>query len=206
MDILNSLGVLAGSSWASGINLYLTIASLGVAQRMHWLTLPGDMNVLANPLVIIVAVVLYAVEFVADKIPFVDSAWDSVHTFIRPAGSALMGYMSAAHLGLEAQIPLALVTGAVALNSHLTKATTRVAINTTAPIPGVGAAASVGEDGAVLGVMYLIIKHPIIAAFVVILFILFSIWLLRKLFRFLKKVLSFIFRSESKPSAGPAGS
>jgi len=193
MDVLNSIGTLLGSSWASGINLYMTVAGLGIAQRMHWINLPGNMDTLANPLIILVAVVMYVVEFVADKIPFFDSVWDTVHTFIRPVGGAALGYMASSHAGPAAQIPVALLTGAVALNSHLTKSTSRVAINSTTP-PGTNSVASVTEDASVFGALYLIIKHPVIASILVILFIAFSIWFLRKMFRFLKKVLGFIFK------------
>jgi hypothetical protein len=197
MEVLNSIGTLLGGSWASGVNLYMTVAGLGIAQRMHWISLPGNMNALSNPLIILVAVVMYIVEFVADKIPFFDSVWDTAHTFIRPIGGAVLGYMASSHMGPAAQIPVALLTGAVSLSSHLTKATSRVAINTTTP-PGTNAVVSVGEDASVFGIMYLIIKHPIIAAILVILFIAFSIWFLRKMFRFLKKVLGFIFKSNEK--------
>lgn len=200
MDVLSSVGTLLGGSWASGINLYMTVAGLGIAQRMHWISLPGDMNVLANPLIILLALGMYAVEFVADKIPFFDSLWDTIHTIIRPAGAAAMGYMSTVHWGPEAQIPVALLTGAVALNSHLTKATARVAINST-PVPFANSVASVTEDSAVFGVLYLIIKHPIIAAILVILFIAFSIWFLIKMFRFLKKVFRSIFKPQSAPAS-----
>ena len=193
MDVLNSIGTLLGSSWASGINLYMTVAGLGIAQRMHWINLPGNMDTLGNPLIILVAVVMYIVEFVADKIPFFDSVWDTVHTFIRPVGGAALGYMASSHAGPAAQIPVALLTGAVALNSHLTKSTSRVAINSTTP-PGTNSVASVTEDASVFGALYLIIKHPVIASILVILFIAFSIWFLRKMFRFLKKVLGFIFK------------
>lgn len=200
MEVLNSIGTLLGSSWASGVNLYMTVAGLGIAQRMHWINLPGNMNVLANPFIIIIAILLYVVEFVADKIPAVDSIWDTVHTFIRPVGGAVLGYMALANAGPVFQVPVALLTGAVSLDSHLTKATSRVAINSTT-VPGTNAVVSVAEDASVFGVLYLIVKHPIITAIVVILFIIFSIWFLIKMFKFLKKVLSFIFGSEENPSA-----
>lgn len=195
MDVLSSLGALLGGSWASGINLYMTIAGLGIAQRMHWVDLPGNMDVLANPLIILVAVFMYVVEFVADKIPFFDSLWDTAHTFIRPVGGAALGFMASADMGPAAQIPVALLTGAVSLDSHLTKASSRAAINS-ATLPGTNSVASLAEDASVFGVLYLIIKHPVIASILVILFIIFSIWFLRKMFRFVKKVLHFIFREK----------
>jgi len=94
MDTLQALPLLIGSSWTSGINLYLTTAGLGIAHRMHWLNLPGELDVLANPLVIAVAIILYIIQFVADKIPYVDSMWDTVHTFIRPVGGFVLGYLA----------------------------------------------------------------------------------------------------------------
>ncbi|MGD9015582.1 MAG: DUF4126 domain-containing protein [Candidatus Omnitrophota bacterium] len=197
METINSLGVLLGSSWASGINLYLTIAGLGIINRLGLINLPGNLDTISHPLVIAVAVLLYTVEFFADKIPLVDSVWDSVHTFIRPIGSASLAYMAMADIGPAVQLPVALLSGAVAMDSHLIKATTRVAINTS-PEPITNSVASVSEDALVVGVLWLIIKHPIIAAILVILFILFSIWFLKTMFRFLKKVFTF-----SRPNKQP---
>lgn len=194
METLNSIPLLLGSSWASGVNLYLTIAGLGIAHRAGWITLPGEMDVISNTFVIIVAAGLYVIEFVADKVPFVDSAWDSVHTFIRPVGGAALGFLAMAEAGPALQIPVALVTGSISMDSHLTKATARAAINTS-PEPVSNSVASLTEDVSVAGVLYLVIQHPIIAALVVIAFILFSIWFLKTMFRFLKK----IFGSHKKP-------
>jgi hypothetical protein len=200
MEVLNSIGVLFGSSWASGVNLYLTVAGLGIASRFGWINLPGNMDAISHPLVILVAVLIYAVEFFADKIPLVDSIWDSIHTFIRPVGGAALAYMAMADVGPAIQVPVALLSGAIAMDSHLTKATTRLAINTS-PEPITNSIASVTEDGLVLGVLWLIIKHPIITIIAVILFIMFSIWFLKKMFRFVKRV--FRFLSSSGDKAGP---
>jgi Domain of unknown function (DUF4126) len=189
MEVLSSLGVLLGGSWASGVNLYLTIAGLGLADRLNWVDLPGNLDVFGHPLVIVVAIVLYGIEFFADKIPYVDSTWDSIHTIIRPAGGALLGYLAMADAGAAMQFSTALLTGAVAADAHLTKATTRVAINTS-PEPITNSVASVTEDVSVAGVLFLIFNHPIIASILVILFILFSIWFLKKMFRFVKKIFS----------------
>lgn len=197
MEALSSIGLMFGSSWATGMNLYMTVAGLGIAQRMHWLSLPGDMKALGHPLIILTALVLYAVEFVADKIPFVDSAWDGIHTFIRPAAGATLGFMAAANLGPVAQVPVALMAGTISMDSHLAKATARTAVNSTM-IPGTGAVVSVAEDASVFGVLYLIIKHPIIAGVIVVAFIIFSIWFLTMMFKFLKSVLRFIFGKRDK--------
>jgi hypothetical protein len=191
---MESLGLLMGSSWASGVNLYLTTAGLGIAHRMGWVELPGNMESISHPLVIGVALLIFAVEFFADKVPFVDSAWDSVHTFIRPAGAMALGYLAMSDVGPAIQYPVALLTGSIALDSHLIKATSRAAINTS-PEPFSNIVASTTEDVSVLGAIYLVIKHPVVAAILVILFIIFSFWFLKKMFRFLKKVFN---KSEAK--------
>jgi len=126
----------------------------------------------------------------------VDSAWDSVHTFIRPAGAMALGYMAMSDIGPAMQYPVALLTGSIALDSHLVKATSRAAINTS-PEPVSNIVASTMEDISVLGAIYLIIKHPVVVSLLVILFIIFSIWFLKKMFRFLKQVFS---KSKTKPS------
>lgn len=195
---MSNLGALLGTSWSSGINLYLTIAGLGIAQRIGLISLPGNLDTLSGYPIIIVTILLYAIEFFADKIPYVDSTWDSVHTFIRPVGGAVLAYMAMADVGPAAQIPVALLSGAVSMDSHLTKATTRAAINTS-PEPVSNSVASVSEDALVIGALWLVIKHPIIAGILVILFILFSIWFLKTMFRFLKKVFRFFCgRKETK--------
>ena len=179
------------------MNLYLTMAILGIAHRMHWMVLPGKADILAHPVVLTFAIVLFLIEFVADKIPFVDSAWDSVHTFIRPFGGAALGYLAMSGAGPEWQVPVAILTGSIAMESHLTKATARVAINTS-PEPFSNSVASVTEDASVIGLTYLIIKHPYIAALTVAALIIIAVWFLKTMFRFLKSVL---FRSKKVPDS-----
>ncbi|MFH1753842.1 MAG: DUF4126 domain-containing protein [Candidatus Omnitrophota bacterium] len=200
MEALNSLGALLGGSWASGVNLYLTVAVLGIAQRAGIVELPGNLDSISNLFVISVASLLYLVEFVADKVPYVDSAWDSVHTFIRPLGSAAMAYMASSDVGPALQVPMALLSGTVAMDSHLTKATARMAINTS-PEPITNSVASVSEDAMVVGVIWLAIQHPVIASIAVILFIIFSIWFLKMMFGFLKKVFRFLSGNNEKRGA-----
>lgn len=189
MDIAQSIGVMFGSSWASGVNLYLTVAALGIFERLHWISLPGDLEMVGHPLVILVAVVMFAVEFVADKIPLVDHAWDLVHTFIRPLGGAAVGYLAVANMGPAAQVCTGLVTGGIAASSHLTKSTSRAAVNSTL-IPGAGLGASVAGDATVCGMLYLVLKHPVIAGLIVIALVILAVWLLRKMFRFVGKMFS----------------
>ncbi len=186
-----------GSSWASGVNLYLTMAGLGIAHRMEWMKLPGNLEVLSHPLIMGGAIFLFLIEFVADKVPYVDSVWDSVHTFIRPIASAVLGYTAMADAGQVMQVLIAFLTGSIALDSHLTKATTRLAINAS-PEPVSNSIASVTEDATVIGALYLIINHPIVIAILVTLFIVFSIWFLKKMFKFMKRVFS--FSNKGKPA------
>jgi hypothetical protein len=200
MNFLSGLGLVLGGSWASGVNLYLTVAGLGIAGRLGLIDLPGNLDVLTHPLIIIVAVLLFIVEFFADKIPLVDSAWDSVHTFIRPFGGAAIAFMATSENAAAMQMAVAMLGGTVALDSHLTKATTRVAINTS-PEPFTNIAASVTEDGLVLVALWLMMKHPVIATVLVISFIVFSIWFLRVMFRFVKKVFKFLFGGGSSETA-----
>lgn len=193
-NIISEIGLLLGGSWASGINLYLTMAGLGIAGRTGVVDLPGKLDVLQNPLVIAAALLVFGIEFFADKIPYVDNVWDSFHTLIRPLGGGAMAYMATANLDPALQVSAALICGSVAMDAHLTKATTRVAINTS-PEPFTNIAASVSEDSLVLMALWLMVKHPVIAGILVISFIVFSIWFLRVMFRFLKKVFRFMFRS-----------
>lgn len=197
MEVLNNLGILLGGSWASGVNLYLTVAVLGIAQRAGVVTLPGNLDSISNLFVISVATLLFLVEFVADKVPYVDSAWDSVHTFIRPLGASAMAFMAASDVGPALQVPVALLSGTVAMDSHLTKATTRIAINTS-PEPISNSVASISEDALVVSVVWLAIKHPVMASIAVILFIVFSIWFLKVMFRFVKKVFRFLSQDNQK--------
>ncbi len=197
MDIFNSIGLLLGGSWASGINLYMSMAGLGIANRMEWIDLPENLDILSNPIIIGVAIFLFAVEFVADKVPYVDSLWDSVHTFIRPIATSALGYTAMADSGMVMQLLIALLTGSISLESHLTKATTRAVINAS-PEPVTNSIASVTEDVTVVGTLYLIICHPVIAAVLVTIFIILAFWFLKKMFKFLKKVFNFSGREKFK--------
>ncbi|GJQ60568.1 MAG: DUF4126 domain-containing protein [Candidatus Scalindua sp. AMX11] len=190
MEIISSIGILLGSSWASGVNLYLSMAGLGIAHRMEWIKLPGDLEIISHPAILGVAIFLFVVEFIADKIPYVDSLWDSFHTFIRPLAGAAIGYSAMSDSSQVMQIVVALLTGGIALDSHLTKATSRLAINAS-PEPVSNSVASLTEDATVIGALYLILYHPVVIAILVTLFIILSVWFLRKMYRFLRRVFSF---------------
>jgi hypothetical protein len=185
MDLIVSLGRTLGFSLTSGVNLYATVAVLGLAARYEWVSLPPQYQVFNSDWVIGGALLLYAVEFIADKIPWIDSIWDTVHTFIRPVGGALV---AAATLGGDAslmfELLVALAGGTVAAGSHLAKASTRVAANTS-PEPFSNWGLSIGEDVFVISLGLLALKYPV-AAFVITLLVLVMIvlalrWIVRKL-------------------------
>jgi hypothetical protein len=187
MENLTQLTLIPLIGWASGVSLYLTTAIVGVGGRMGWLDLPEGMGVVENPLVIGGSSLLYAVEFVADKIPLVDSAWDTFHTFIRPAGAATVGYLAGTEYGAMAQTILALLTGTIALDSHAVKAASRLAINTS-PEPVSNIVASATEDALVIGLFWFYIKHPVLATVIVILLLVASFFILRALWRFVRSL------------------
>jgi hypothetical protein len=162
MDLLVTLGRTLGFSLAAGVNLYATVALLGLASRYGWVALPDQFQVFNNPWVIGAAGVLYAVEFFADKIPWVDTMWDAVHTFVRPVGGALIAVAALGEASPTMEGLVALLGGAVAAGSHATKAGTRVAANAS-PEPFSNWALSLVEDvfAVVLGLVTL--KYPLIA-------------------------------------------
>lgn len=156
------LGLVLATSVAAGLNVYATVATLGILQRSGVATLPAGLHVLAHPAVIGIAIALYAVEFVADKIPAVDHVWDLIHTFIRPPAAAVLAFAAVGQLPEPLRIGAALLAGAVALTSHGGKATSRVAVNAS-PEPISNWAASLGEDGLAVTLTWLAVAHPIVA-------------------------------------------
>lgn len=165
---LTTLGRTLGFSFAAGVNLYATVAILGLAARYHWVTLPPQFEVFNNNVVIGAAIVLYVVEFFADKIPYVDTLWDMLHTAIRPIGGALIAVatLGDASPGMEGLV--ALLGGTVAAGSHLTKTSTRAAANAS-PEPFSNWILSFGEDLFVVGLGFLALQYPVVALGVVIL-------------------------------------
>src|SRR3989449_11348479 len=142
MDWLTTLTTALGSAWLSGINLYATVATLGLLQRLGLARLPGDLAVLSHDWIIALAAALYVIEFVADKIPVVDSAWDAIHTVVRVPARAILAASAFADFDPPVRVAALLIGGGVAPGSHVGKAVTRGARKTAAP--GAGAGASVG--------------------------------------------------------------
>ncbi len=171
METLAFLGRTLGFSFAAGINLYATVALIGLASRFGWVAMPPEYAMFDNDWVIGTAVVLYLVEFAADKIPWVDTMWDSVHTFIRPLGGALVAVAGLGEASPATQGMMALLGGVVATSSHVTKAGTRVAANTS-PEPLSNWFLSLFEDAFVVALAALAIQYPLAALAVSVLLLL----------------------------------
>lgn len=187
MDPLQTLGFALGTSFASGLNLYATIAAAGIFHRTGVITLPPALTVLADPIVLGLATVLFLVEFVADKIPLVDTLWDSLHTFIRPPAAAILAYGAFTTVPEAWKIGAALLAGGVALSSHGAKATTRAAVNTS-PEPISNWFLSFAEDAIAVFLVWMAAEHPLITAGVVVVLVVLSAILVWKLFRFIQRV------------------
>jgi hypothetical protein len=181
---------LLGLPIASGINLYATILVLGLGQCFGWLTgLPQELEVLANPIVLGLAGVLYTIEFFADKIPYLDSLWDGLHTFIRPAGAAYLALQAAAEYGPEARLLAMLVGAALGLGAHSTKAGARLLVNTS-PEPVSNSIVSVAEDFGVVGLLALMYTYPWAALGVVLALIALMAVITPLLFRMIRFLLA----------------
>jgi len=186
MELLGSMGRTMGFSFAAGINLYATVAILGLASRYGWVSLPPQYQVFDNTWIIGTALVLYAIEFVADKIPWVDSIWDTAHTVIRPVGGAAIAVATLGEQSAATETIVALLGGALAASTHFSKAGTRAMANAS-PEPFTNWFLSIGEDIFVVGLGYLALKYPAAAAIVVLvclaLILLLSVWMVRALRR-----------------------
>ncbi|MBI1356246.1 MAG: DUF4126 family protein [Acidobacteria bacterium] len=200
-----------GLSFASGINLYATVLVIGLAQRFEWFSfLPEQLRVLSDPVVLWVAGILYALEFFADKVPFVATVWDGFHTFIRPTGAALLSMGMAEQMGPGAQVAAFLIGGSVALGSHATKAGAR-AMALTAPEPVTHSLISVAEDVGAIGLTALVFTHPWIAFGVVATLLAVMAFVTPLLFRTLRFLVRSFFGTLGswfgfEPSAGLAAS
>ena len=162
MDTVIALGRTLGFSFAAGINLYATVAILGLASRYGWVSLPEGYQVFGHSWIIATALALYVVEFFADKIPWLDSAWDTVHTAIRPLGGAFIAVTTLGEASPAAKVAAGLLGGTVAASSHFTKAGTRVVANSS-PEPFSNWFLSLSEDAFVVGLGYLALTHPVAA-------------------------------------------
>ena len=202
---LGMIGLLLGASFASGINLYATVATLGLLHRFDVIALPPALHVLAHPAVVWIALALYLVEFVADKLPAVDHVWDLLHTFVRPPAAALLAYaaVSPAPVPEAWRLVAALLAGTVALTAHATKATARGAVNAS-PEPFSRAVISVGEDVLAATVAWLAVAHPVVAGVAVLFLLALSVALLVVFFRVARGLWRRLLGRRSVPNEKPA--
>jgi len=184
-----TLALTLGTSFASGINLYATVAALGLMHRFEVFQLPEPLQVIAHPVVLGVAIALYVIEFAADKIPYLDNAWDIIHTFIRPSAAAVLAYGAFAEMPDAWRVIAALLAGSVALTSHSSKASTRAAVNAS-PEPVSNWILSLLEDGMALFLTWLAVTHPVLSVTLVALLLAISIFIIIKLFKFLRRLFS----------------
>src|SRR5712664_1456520 len=186
MNLIETLGLALGAGFSSGLNLYATVATLGLLQRYGVLQLPPALQVLSHPWVLGIAIALYLVEFLADKIPYFDTIWDAVHTFIRPPAAALLAYAAAGAAPAEWRWGAALLAGGVALTSHGTKASARAAVNTS-PEPFSNWILSLGEDVLAVWLSWMAATHPVATTIIVVALVTLCAFLLYFLFHFARR-------------------
>ena len=188
VNLLETLSLALGAGFSSGLNLYATVATLGLLQRYGIVHLPGSLQALGHPWVIGIAVALYLVEFFADKVPYLDTVWDFVHTFIRAPAATVLSYLAAGSAAPEWRWGAALLAGGVALTSHGTKASARAAINTS-PEPFSNWTLSLGEDALAVWLTWMATAHPLATAIIVAALLALCIFLLYHLFRFARRAI-----------------
>lgn len=186
-ELISIIALIMGVGWASGINLYAVVLVLGLAGSTGNIDLPPELAVVQNPMVIMAAGVMYFVEFIADKVPGVDTGWDTLHTFIRIPAGALLAVGAVGDVTPALEIAAGLMGGTMAGASHLTKFSTRALINTS-PEPFSNWVASISEDVLVLVGMWAMFNHPWLFVGLMVAFLLLVIWLLPKLWRLLKAI------------------
>ncbi len=196
-QIIRTIALTMGVGWASGLNLYAAILMLGILGSTGNIVLPPELQILTSPIVIVAAAIMYLVEFFADKVPAVDTGWDTIHTFIRIPAGALLAAGAAGPVNPALAVAAGLLGGGLATLSHATKAGTRVLINTS-PEPFSNWAASITEDLMVIGGIWAALHHPWLFTCLLIAFVLLAIWLLPKLWNGIKKVFSFLGRLFAK--------
>lgn len=186
MNPIQMLGLALGAGFSSGLNIYATVATLGLLQYFQVFCLPQTLQGLSHPWVIGIAIALYLIEFFADKIPFFDTLWDVIHTFIRPPAAAVLAYAAAGGASEEWRWGAALLAGGVALTSHGTKASARAAVNTS-PEPFSNWFLSFGEDVLAVWLTWMATAHPLATTIIVAALVALSAYLLYHLFRFARR-------------------
>jgi hypothetical protein len=189
MESLSQLALAGGLAWASGIRLYATIFIIGLLGRFGYLSLPDQLVVLQHSWVLTASGIMVLGEFFADKVPGFDSVWDAIHTFVRIPAGAFLAWGAMGDATPAAQMAAAILGGLITGGTHLAKSGSRAVINTS-PEPLSNWTASFGEDGLVLGGLFLAISHPLAFLVLLVLFLAFVIWLLPKVFRYIARIFS----------------
>jgi len=205
LDQISGLIALSmGLAWASGINLYAALLTLGFLANTGNIVLPEQLQVVASPLVMAAAGLMYAVEFFADKVPGVDTGWDALHSFIRIPAGAMLAAAAVGDISPAAELAAGILGGGMAAATHATKAGSRVLINTS-PEPVSNWTASIGEDLAVIGGVWAALNHPYVFLALLVLFVLLMAWLLPRLWRGVKAVFGRLVAlfSRKRPSLPP---
>jgi len=202
-QIVPIIALSMGIAWASGINLYAAILVLGLLGSTGHMALPPDLQILVNPLVLFAAGVMYLIEFVADKVPGVDTSWDTLHTFIRIPAGAAMAAGAVGDVDPAVSLAVAIVGGGLAAGTHATKAGSRVLINSS-PEPFTNWFASLSEDVLVVAGLWTAFHYPWLFVFLLVIFVLLMIWLLPKILRGVKWLFGslttfFIRRTKRQP-------
>jgi hypothetical protein len=187
LDQNQILAMLVGASFAAGLNVYATVATLGLLGQAGVVDLPSNLHLLQNWWIIAISAAMFAVEFVADKIPAFDLIWNALHTFVRVPVAALIAYNATSQLSPTAQMLSAALGGAIALVAHGSKTAVRAAV-TPSPEPLSNVALSVGEDAAAIGLTWFATTHPIIAASITIVLLVLAVLLVRTLWGAMKRL------------------
>jgi Domain of unknown function (DUF4126) len=205
MDTVQYIALSMGVAWASGINLYAAVFMLGYLGSTGNIDLPPDLMVVTDPLVMTAAGLMYCVEFFADKTPGVDTAWDSLHTFIRIPLGAVLAMSAVGDTTPAVELAAFLVGGSLTAATHATKAGSRVIINTS-PEPVTNWFTSLGEDFLVIAGIWTALTHPLIFVVFLVLFIILMAWLLPRIWRGIKRIISTLrdFINGNKKVTAPA--
>jgi len=185
MNLINTLAIAMGAGWVAGINLYAAVATLGLLGRFADLHLPGELDVLTSWWIIGIASALYILEFFADKVPYLDSTWDAIHTFIRIPAGAVLAATAFGEFDRSVQVVAFLLGGGLALSAHGTKASTRAAINLS-PEPVSNIVASLAEDVIAVGSILLSVFLPVVLIILIVVFLGFSIYMVPRTVRALR--------------------
>jgi len=192
-EIISLIALVFGASWASGINLYATILTLGLMNNTGYIDLPEQLTLISDPIVLLAAGGMFVAEFIIDKVPGADNAWDSIHSFIRIPFGAYMAFGVAGEQGVALATAAAIVGGGLTAATHATKSGTRILANTS-PEPFSNWFLSISEDIAVFLGLWAAVSNPVFFLVLFVVFICLMIWILPKVFRGVSKIFSSLFR------------